>query len=627
MKLRPIPHQFAKPFYSLYTVSSTMTIKFTLKKLLIIILIAAVGFTPFINITPQAQTAAEIQKEIDDQKAQLEATKNDISNLQTEIENSQTNLANAEEGLPKLQAELEANIKELELNKKQLELLKQENDLKESIKQKLIVEQQGALDSAYQQWRIKKDSFVSSANLDDPRMNNMGTFLASKILGYSDDGIKEVGTQIEDLNNQINASESAVGSLENKKNELEAKKKQIEEAIAYYNYVIANNNNSITSLQDNVSKIENAISTLTQEQRDALLEEAKLAQQNGGGGQSVGGCGIYDDNNSDNNIYLCGLGNDFQQGHGVGLSQWGAHGMGQNGFAAENILTFYYTGVSISGGYENTTVNVDGYGGINIEDYVAGQGEVPSKACGSQEQANSNPSKYVVDNPNYLFDCWPEETIKAQIIAFRTYGVYNKSFMYNDARSQVYNGSQNSRWAAEETRGKIITYGGSPIEALYSADNNQGFGTANNETMFQSYNGNGTPFPYLRSVNDTQWATPMPSQYNRNWGYKSRTYSMDDINAMMSYVADNSWRFGGFSSYVQGMKNSLGDKVVRLDFERDPSLRVTRVWFKTANGSMAVMGGYWFTYMWNLHANDKGLTNDNGSIDWLWSQTFFLHIV
>lgn len=604
-----------------------MTIKKLYKKIIIILLFVAVGFTPFINITPKAQTAAEIQKEIDDQRAQLEATKNDISNLQNQIADSQNGLANAEDGLPKLQAQLEANQKQLELNTKQLQLLKQENDLKESIKQQLLIQQQGALDSAYQEWRIKKDSFASSANMDDPRMTNMNTFFASKVLGFSEDGIRTVAGQIENLNDQITASEDSVGSLENQKKELEQKKKDLEDAINYYNYVIVSNSGYINNLQDNVSKIENAISTLTQEQKDALLEEAKLAQQNGGGGQSVGGCGIYDDNNADNNIYLCGLGNDFQQGHGVGLSQWGAFGMGNNGFSYQNILTFYYTGVSIDGGYENTTVNIDGYGSRSIEDYVAGQGEVPAKACGTQDQVNSNPGKYVVDNPNYLWDCWPEETIKAQAVAYRTYGVYHQGFMYNDARSQVYNGSNNSRWAADETRGQILTYGGQIIEALYSADNNQGFGTADNDTMFQGYDGYGTAYAYLRSVNDTPWATPMPSQYNRNWGYKSRTYSMDNINDMLNYVADNSWRFGGFSGYAQGMRNNLGGKATNLSFERDGSLRVKRVWFKTANGNQAVMGGYWFTYMWNLYTNDKGLYNDNGSIDWLWSQTFFLHIV
>lgn len=604
-----------------------MTIKNLYKKIIIIALIASIGFTPFINMSPAAQTSQEIQKQIEEQRAALEATKNDISNLESQISNSKNALENAEEGLPKLQAQLEATQKELELNVKQLELLKQENELKESIKKQLIMEQLGALQSSYQQWRIKKDNFASAANLDDPRMNNMGTFLSSRILGYSDDGIKEVAGEIEQLDNQISASESIVGSLENKKQELESQKKQIEEAIAYYNSIIYYNTNNITSLQENVSKIENSISTLTQEQKEALLEEAKLAQQNGGGGQSVGGCGIYDDNNVDNTIYLCGLGNDFQQGHQVGMSQWGAHGMGVNGFTAQEIITTYYTGVTIATGYENTTVNVDGYGARNIEDYVAGQGEVPAKACGSAEQVASNPSKYVIDNPNYIWDCWPEEAIKAQAIAFRTYGVYHSGFMFNDARSQVYNGSQNSRWAADETRGQIITYGGQVIEALYSADNNQGFGTADNDTMFQSYNGNGTAYGYLRAVNDTPWATPMPGQYNRNWGYKSNNYTMDDINTMINYVADNPGRFGGFSGYVQGMRNQLNGKPVTLTFERDGSLRVKKVWFKTANGNQAVMGGYWFTYMWNLYTNDKNIRNGNGSMDWLWSQTFFLHIV
>lgn len=603
-----------------------MTIKKLYKKFIIIALIIALGFTPFINITPHAQTSEEIQKEIDEKNEELNQTKSDIDNLKNQIEQGKNVIANAEEGIPKLQAELESVQKELELNVKELELLKKENELKEKIKQKLIVEQLGALQSSYQQWRIKKDNFATSAQLDDSRMNNMGTFLSSKILGYSDDEIKEVAGVIEELNSQIDASETTVGSLEQKRNELEQKKKELEDAISYYNSVIAYNAYSISSLEENVSRLQNAISTLSQEQRDALLEEARLAQENGGGGQSVGGCGIYDDNNADNNIYICGLGNDFQQGHQVGMSQWGAHGMAYNGFSAAQILTTYYTGVSIVGGYENTNVNIDGYGSRSIEDYVAGQGEVPAKACGTAQQVASNPSKYVIDNPNFLWDCWPEEAIKAQAIAFRTYGVYHAGFMYSDARSQVYNGSQNSRWAADETKGQILMYGGQIIEALYSADNNQGFGTADNDTMFQSYNGSGTAYGYLRAVNDTPWATPMPGQYNRNWGFKSNTYTMDDINNMMDYVANNSWRFGGFSGYVQGMKNQLGGKVVTLTFERDPSLRVKKVWFKTVNGNQAVMGGYWFTYMWNLYTNDHNIRNQNGSMDWLWSQTFFLHI-
>ncbi|MGO4499171.1 stage II sporulation protein D [Paenibacillus sp. 2RAB27] len=37
----------------------------------------------------------------------------------------------------------------------------------------------------------------------------------------------------------------------------------------------------------------------------------------------------------------------FGYGHGVGLSQWGANGMAKEGKTAEEIVTYYYTGISI----------------------------------------------------------------------------------------------------------------------------------------------------------------------------------------------------------------------------------------------------------------------------------------
>ena len=34
-------------------------------------------------------------------------------------------------------------------------------------------------------------------------------------------------------------------------------------------------------------------------------------------------------------------------GHNVGLSQWGAYAMGKQGFTYDEILKFYYTGITI----------------------------------------------------------------------------------------------------------------------------------------------------------------------------------------------------------------------------------------------------------------------------------------
>jgi stage II sporulation protein D len=38
----------------------------------------------------------------------------------------------------------------------------------------------------------------------------------------------------------------------------------------------------------------------------------------------------------------------FGNGHGVGLSQWGAHGMALKGMKAQQILKYYYRGVKVA---------------------------------------------------------------------------------------------------------------------------------------------------------------------------------------------------------------------------------------------------------------------------------------
>jgi len=47
--------------------------------------------------------------------------------------------------------------------------------------------------------------------------------------------------------------------------------------------------------------------------------------------------------NEDGEIQMSGKG----YGHGVGMSQWGAYGMAQNGASAEEIVTHYFKGVTV----------------------------------------------------------------------------------------------------------------------------------------------------------------------------------------------------------------------------------------------------------------------------------------
>src|SRR5260221_1877803 len=577
-----------------------MVTKISKKRRLLAIFLCSVLALFLIPNYSYASTSTELQQQIDEQKKELGDTQNEINDLQNKIADSQTQINSLSDGLPKLSAQLDDINNQIDLSEKKLKLLQQQSDLKKSEKQKLELEQHEAVKSSYQQWRSQTDNFATKINLDDPIMRNMGTFYEQTVLGLSDSSIHKITLEIDALDSQISDSTNSIDSLNQQKKDLEAKKKQIEDQIAYYNSQLFSGSSDLSNLQKNAEKIQGNISFLSAEQQAAYREEAALAAQSGTGGASVGNCGLYDDANYDSSIVFCGIGNDFVQGHGTGMSQWGAHGMANSGFAAADILRFYYTGVDLQSGNENRTVNVEGYGSINIEDYVAGEGEVPGKACGNQDQVNQNSSKYALDNGSG-WSCWPEEAIKAQAIAFRTYGAYNAGFVHNDARSQVYNGSHYAQWAAYETKGQVITYGGQIIEALYSADNSQGFGTANNDTMFQNYDGNGDAIPYLRSVNDRAFATQ--TSYT-NWTYESKKYSMNDILDMMNWFINN--RGGDFGNYLQGVKNSIGGvRPMRLSFERDPSNRVKKDWLLGSNGNSSVIGGWWLTYMWNVYSSNN----------------------
>ena len=98
---------------------------------------------------------------------------------------------------------------------------------------------------------------------------------------------------------------------------------------------------------------------------------------------------------------------------------------------------------------------------------------------------------------------WPEDVLKAQAIAARTFAIFNMNKYidkgYNicaSTNSQAYGGVNHedplTNRAVDETRGVIITYKGKPIDAVYHSDS--GGYTENSENVW------GSSLPYLRSV-------------------------------------------------------------------------------------------------------------------------------
>lgn len=98
---------------------------------------------------------------------------------------------------------------------------------------------------------------------------------------------------------------------------------------------------------------------------------------------------------------------------------------------------------------------------------------------------------------------WPEDVLKAQAIAARTFAIFNMNKYidkgYNicaSTNSQAYGGVNHedplTNKAVDETRGVIITYKGKPIDAVYHSDS--GGYTENSENVW------GSSLPYLRGV-------------------------------------------------------------------------------------------------------------------------------
>ncbi|QQS39087.1 hypothetical protein IPM62_00500 [Candidatus Woesebacteria bacterium] len=146
----------------------------------------------------------------------------------------------------------------------------------------------------------------------------------------------------------------------------------------------------------------------------------------------------------------------FGAPHRVGMSQYGAYGRSKSGQSAEQILAAYFSGADLTKGFAaSSTINVDGYGTISLEDnYLLGIYEVPES----------------------WGDSGGLEALKAQAVAARSYAL---AVTNNGAGSicttescQVYKPQLKSgKWAeaVRATRGWVLTKGGVPAKAYYSS--------------------------------------------------------------------------------------------------------------------------------------------------------------
>jgi SpoIID/LytB domain protein len=189
---------------------------------------------------------------------------------------------------------------------------------------------------------------------------------------------------------------------------------------------------------------------------------------------------------ADRTLVIAGAGD----GHGVGMSQYGALGYAQRGYTYQAILAHYYTGTTIGQAPSNAIVKVlvgNRVRKVPLERYVRGvvSAEMPAG--------------------------WPPAALEAQAIASRTYALTahaggSRFDVYSDTRSQMYRGvaaeTAQTNAAIAATAGQILIYADKPAITYFFASS--GGMTEDVQNAFQG----SEPEPWLVGVPDPYDAGP-----------------------------------------------------------------------------------------------------------------------
>lgn len=523
-----------------------------------------------------AKTSAEVQEEINKKQQELDTLKKNLQGVQNQInslniQNQQTSseLDRMTIELQSVQLQIQYNLdKKIEINTEKT-LRDMEVVQKTSEKENKIRLLYKATDSS-----SVLNTFLLSKNFDVFDWNMKTN---KRLLSKDADYLKQLVDSIALLSNQQIEFDKLIFDLDKSNSELSQKKKDLEDRKNFLASQISTASNKKNQYSSQITGIEGTIGQLSIEQKKLL--EAELAALNAN--NQIRQIELHP-----GDYFFEGRGRDLIEGHGLGMSQWGAYGMAYNyHWTYDAILKFYYTGVTIGDYKEPQLISVDGKPAIPFNDYLAGIGEVP--------------------------DNWPAEAIKAQIVAARTYvmgvcGNKTTCSICGNANCQVYKGGTAKRTYVEQTKGKVILYNGAPIIAYYSASH-RGYSTSLNSAW-----GSADKL-YIQPVNDDAYAAKGYKSCNPyitnkcmlietyNWIWRTNGYSLDKLSSL----------------FKSDSRTNVGN-LIRVDITRDVSKRVSRITLVGENGSKTFTG-------WNFRAIFNNISSKNGLYDYIYSTEFYLN--
>jgi stage II sporulation protein D len=198
---------------------------------------------------------------------------------------------------------------------------------------------------------------------------------------------------------------------------------------------------------------------------------------------------------------------------------------------------------------------------------------------------------------------WPDEVLKAQAIAARTFAIYqarqNKTQEYDlrsDIYSQVYGGRTSEKWstteAVDETRGKILVYGGDILPAYYHATCAGHTEDASNLWKVDMPPLKGVECNYCKKSPHYKWSREMP--LSRLAGVlRDNGYNMGDIDSVTVLSRNGSGRVDKIE-----IKDTANTAVILTgkDFRQmigPNTVRSAKFEVSIKSGTLAIKGSGW----------------------------------
>ena len=382
-------------------------------------LLCIIFFTFFIVVSPlRADQLDDISKQLDD----LKKTFNELSSANQTNENQLQNLQKQLDGIKSKVFILEGQIE---------------------TKQAQVVEGEKAFTTQQKLLNQRAKSYYKNMGKNSFSMVNL---LLSDNISQSLQNYFYQKTLVDEDRKAIIRIAIFIKQVEDKKKQLETERQQLAAVKADVDKQSTFLAGEVAKSKKYLGELQSKIASLTAQQQSILAQ--KLAGLNiTRSANSAGRCDSDLTNGRDPGFSPKFAFFTFGTPNRIGLNQYGAK------FRAsfqghEDILRSYYNNINFET-RDNININVQGHGSMPLETYLLGVCEIP--------------------------ESWPMEALKAQVIAARSYALAYTNNGANEICTtescQVYCGEKTGQWrtAVQETSGKVMTQGGTPIKAWFSS--------------------------------------------------------------------------------------------------------------------------------------------------------------